>query len=297
MILPIKWFYIISISIFFSACLSPDPSTLDNKPTTNNSQPPNQPTTDNSPPPKQPPKDSTQSEKKYLTRDVDILANLKQHLKLKNVATAGDGRCLFNSLQGQITQAELIAQANLLPAALNQKALNYDARSRIEKSDLLREITIFLEKDFLITKNNLAKKFDQLAPDEQHLALEMAKDWYQEVKGNTNETREWYLKNLNDLGKQQMWEFVARHRDAYWQKTSCVTNWSGSTEAIVLARLLKRPVKMYGRDNVSSEKGAELNPDGVVIPYLEYNYGYPGKPLLVFQTSGGGHYELLVEEN
>lgn len=233
----------------------------------------------------------------FLTTDADILANLSKYLGLKAIEKGGGGRCLFHSLRAQISQDELKSIKPLVPAILHAQIDAYDAISADDQADLLRKIAIAVQRDFLVTKNNKAKPFDALSPVDQAWALEMAKDWHQQFEGDATKTRSWFNTNKgHSAGRELMWQYVIAHRDAYWAQTGCVTNWAGSAEAIVFARLLNRPLKMYGMDVATTSDGALIGDDGVVLPYLQYDFGFNGAPLLVFQTSGGGHYQMLMKE-
>lgn len=226
----------------------------------------------------------------FLTKDNEIIENLRVHLGLEPVEKGGAGRCLFHSLREQISKTELVHVSAAWDAKIKNQLNNYDTLLPDEKADLLREIAIFEEKLFL--EPSVAKKFADLSNDEQVWALEMAKDWYQEFHG-VNNARTWFLANKDTAaGREIMWQFVINNRNAYWAKTGCATNWAGSAEAIVFSRILQRPLRMYGRDLATSTKGAKLDA-GVVMPYLDYNFAYTGDPLLILQTSGGGHYQML----
>lgn len=230
----------------------------------------------------------------FLKTDTEILANLEQHLGLVAVEQGGAGRCLFHSLREQVTQAELVSIKNLFSDALQAQMNAYSTLTPDDKADLLRALAIAYEKDFIVTKNNKAKDFTALNKQDQAWVLEMAKDFYEELGHDRDKTRAWFHANKgSSAGRQILWKYIVDNRDAYWAKTSCVTNWAGSAEAIVFARLLQRPLRMYGMDLVTSLDGAELDQQGVVKPYLNYDFSYKNPPLLVYQTMGGGHYNML----
>jgi hypothetical protein len=230
----------------------------------------------------------------FLATDQEILANLKHKLKLVPLDKGGAGRCLFHSLREQISQLELQNVSGAWDLAIRQDINNYDGLTGDGKADLLRKIAIFEERDFLETKNNKDKQFSELSKENQAWALEMAKDWYEEFVGR-DQTRIWYQENIKTpAGREIMWQYVIANRNGYWANTGCETNWAGSSEAIVFARALRRPLRMYGLDKVSSNEGARLDTQGIVLPYAEYDFGYGGKPLLIWQVSGGGHYQMLV---
>jgi len=231
----------------------------------------------------------------YLSDDAAIIDNLKKHYGLKPQDMGGGGRCLFHSLREQISENELKNIKSRWPNAMQVNVDLYQTLSADAKANLLREIAIWEEKNFLITRNKKDVLFKDLPKDEQYWALEMAKDWHQEIEGNTALTRDWFKDKVKTKeGREELWQYVINHKDQYWKKTGCDTNWAGTAEAIALARELKRPLKMFGRDDVSDERGAKLDKDGKVLPYSEYIFGATEKPILVFQTGGGGHYQMLV---
>jgi hypothetical protein len=242
-------------------------------------------------------KEPSSSHEIFLNNDAAIIENLKKHYGLKPQDMGGGGRCLFHSLREQISENELKNIKSRWPNAIQQKVDLYQTLSADAKADLLREIAIWEEKNFLITNNKKDVLFKDLPKDEQEWALEMAKDWHQEIEGNTAHTREWFKDKVKTKeGREELWQYVINHKDQYWKKTGCETNWAGTAEAISLARALNRPLKMFGRDDASDERGAKLDKEGKVIPYSEYIFGATGKPILVFQTGGGGHYQMLVED-
>lgn len=234
---------------------------------------------------------------RFLKTDAEILANLEQHLDLIAVEQGGSGRCLFHSLREQMTQAELVSIKAGFDVALQAQMDAYNTLTNDEKADLLRAIAIAYERDFLVTKNNKDKDFAALSKQDQAWVLEMAKDYYEELEHDRDKTRAWFNANKDSsAGRQILWKYIVDNRDAYWAKTSCVTNWAGSAEAIVFARLLQRPLRMYGMDLVSSSDGAEFDEHGVIKPYLTYDFSYTNPPLLVYQTGGGGHYKMLKKK-
>lgn len=229
--------------------------------------------------------------------DNTIIDNLKKHYQLEPKEMGGDGRCLFHSLREQITQAELVAVKAKWPKIITDKVDTYSILGDDAKANILREIAMWEEKDFIDTKNKKALKYNALSPDEQAWVQEMAKDWYQEIAGSSaDKTRDWFNKSMADSsGQEAVWQFVIANRDAYWAKTSCETNWAGTAEAIAIACAINRPLKMFGLDQASSATGPKYDMDGKVFPYAEYLFTGAGKKaLLVFQTNGGGHYKMLV---
>lgn len=231
----------------------------------------------------------------FLKTDAEIIDNLKKMHGLTPKEMGGGGRCLFHSLRAQITKAELVSKKARWPHTLTLKVDNYATLDANAQANLLREIAIWEEKDLLLTQAKKDLAYEKLSPDEQAWALEMAKDWHQELESDITKTRHWFLENKeNALGRQRLWNYVTTHKDHYWLKTSIETNWAGTAEAIALARVLARPLKMFGRDEVSDIRGARLDADGRVLPYTHYEYASTSqKPLLIFQCGGGGHYQML----
>lgn len=234
----------------------------------------------------------------FLKTDADVIENLKKHHRLKPKEMGGGGRCLFHSLRAQITEAELVSKKARWPHAITINVDRYSTLDANAQANLLREIALWEEKDLLVTKGKKDIAFEKLNPDEQDFGLEMAKDWHQELESNIPKTREWFSKNIQSTeGKQDLWNYVITHKDSYWAKTSCETNWAGSAEAIALARALERPLMMFGRDEVSDERGAKVDAEGKVLPYTHYQHpSSSAKALLVFQCGGGGHYQMLEAE-
>lgn len=233
---------------------------------------------------------------KILKTDREILDNLAQSYGLIAKDMGGDGACLFHSMREQISQAELIKALKISwPLTLRNQVKRYATLPNSDQADVLRQISIEEEKEFLNT-SRLANIFAVNNAADQQWILEMAKDWRQEVGSlNAHDTRKWFNeKSVSSTGKEELWDYVKNHRNQYWAKTSCKTNWAGSAEAIAIARLLNRPLKMFGQDYATSEEGALVN-NGVVTPYLSYNDASFETPILVFQTNGGGHYQMLTK--
>ena len=212
----------------------------------------------------------------------------------------GQGDCLFYSLEGQISKKEFIDLQIMAQLAESSRPV-----------DVLRKVAILHEEDFLNGDTfNQSKEdflngdtFNQSKEDWQWI-YEMAKDWYEELFGLLAANK-WVKHDKNSqlviLGnRQEYWKrtsrlkFVLGNRQEYWKRTSRRNNWAGSSEAIAIARVLGRNLKIYGNDRVSES----IVWDGEkIIPLLEYKsipVGTPAKPdILIWQANGGGHYMML----
>jgi hypothetical protein len=229
----------------------------------------------------------------YLYSDEELIKNLRKTRALEPKDRGGAGRCLFLSLIDQIAQSELDKVKSGLPNNIQNKIAQYTAGTDEDKADLLREIAIYEEKRFIESHED--KDFKDLSPHDQAWVVEMSKDWHEQFF--SRDAARTYFGNYAESasGRQKLWEDVKikTSREEYWSQTGCATNWAGTSEAIALARLLGRPLEMYGLDLVSGTDRIKLAEDGKVMPYFSYQKSSTKKPLQLIQLGGGGHYQML----
>lgn len=248
--------------------IHPKPAETDPKPT--GTSQPKPPETE----PKQHPNTSKRSHTEW--NDNDILVSLKDyHFK----PTPSDGNCLFHTIAGQLTEEDFLnASCNLLSGG--------------SKSSHLRTLAIANETVFI---NKIkSKSFSQLSSQDQEWVREFHKDMLQEFSLSFGKTMHLEVREKTKKTKDdEILSYVLEKFDEYAQKTSRIGNWAGTSEIIALARVFGRPVKAYGFNFVESDD-VLINPEGKALPY--FSYAGEGKPILIFQTGGGGHY-IILEPN
>lgn len=219
-------------------------------------------------------------------KDSEIIDQLTQRKFDRPADEGGGGRCLFLSIQPQITESDLNLVRAKFPNTVSFS--EWSRRSKEENADDLRFWAMQTERKFISSIRKSNRSYSQLDPLDRQWIREFYKDMYQEIhKVEADRVRI----DTKDVTEEERLLFVKTHFDRYEEKTSCPTNESGSAEAISLSRLLQREIQMYGNDRASSEF-VQLDADGNILPYCSY----PGKkqpPIYVFQIGGGGHYRRL----
>jgi len=103
---------------------------------------------------------------------------------------------------------------------------------------------------------------------------------------------------VSTFSLDQICDYVLLHADEYLQTTGREGNWAGSSEMAALSSVLQRPVQAYGNNWVSQDEIKLEQADGdewKILPYFEATcYAEArGDAIRVFQTHGGGHYQML----
>ena len=217
--------------------------------------------------------------------DQTIIKNLIQQGFGSPVDKGGDGRCLFRSISPQITEEDCIV-ASTIPH-IQSLLCSFDEWSSynlLEQSDLLRRLAMAEESYFFSSLS------EDMALDEEGLKWirELYKDMLAEIEHPLNFRLRETVRNTTDLEK---YTYCRNHFSAYKASTSRPTNWAGTSELIALSRVFNRQTMAFGQDFASSKK-VRLDQEGNVLPYHNWPCG-TNPPIVVFQTNGGGHYQLL----
>lgn len=224
------------------------------------------------------------------------------------------GNCLFLSVAPQILASDVAnlykhspAWENVLGCDLGSR---WDSLRSIEKATMLRRIAMLDEADFFSELAAHAPDDACLPSDLETRTREMFTDMAEEfISSNKTElaanipgwNRQALYDRIRELLKtktfKDMQHFVLLHAGEYMQTTGREGNWAGSSEMAALANALKRDFKAYGNNWVSQDEVrlVEVAP-GVwePQPYFEALVQAPqGPPVVVFQTNGGGHYQML----
>eukprot|EP00931_Biecheleriopsis_adriatica_P049783 TRINITY_DN28804_c0_g1_i3.p1 TRINITY_DN28804_c0_g1~~TRINITY_DN28804_c0_g1_i3.p1 ORF type:complete len:242 (-),score=54.27 TRINITY_DN28804_c0_g1_i3:44-769(-) len=230
------------------------------------------------------------------------------------MAGAG-GNCLFLSAAPQVAAAELTDLSSRSPAWEAELGADLGARWQDlqprERAALLRRMAMLDEAEFLAELDGLLARGEQLPADVEWRTRELFTDMAEEFIGsNTTELAAdipgWDRMSLYSRVREVVstWElerickFVLLHGEEYMATTGREGNWAGSSEMAAMASALRRPVMAYGNNWVSQDEVQllEVAPDQWELqPYFEAHV--PGEsraePILVFQTNGGGHYQML----
>mmetsp|Transcript_37075 Transcript_37075/g.96402 ORF Transcript_37075/g.96402 Transcript_37075/m.96402 type:complete len:193 (+) Transcript_37075:2-580(+) len=99
-------------------------------------------------------------------------------------------------------------------------------------------------------------------------------------------------------------DFALKHAGQYIAITGREGNWAGSSEMAALARAFDRPMLAFGnnwvtQDAIQLTKRENSEVQWEVLPYFEAlvpDGRQVGVPVRVFQTNGGGHYQMLQEK-
>merc|ERR1719414_2446855 len=248
--------------------------------------------------------------------DAEILKNLSDLHGWRNIDMGAGGNCLFLSVAPQVTAADVAALPSRSPvwkdalgADVGQRWEGLQAR---ERARLLRRIAILDESEFVADLSGLCARAEAVPEPVRERALELFKDMAEEfIDSNLTELAEevprwppWnrdpVYKRVRDIVQKystaQVHEFVLVHAAKYMQITGRDGNWAGSSEMAALANALGRSFAAYGNNWVSQDSVELLR--GEVQPY--FNAPAPDReesgspPVLIFQTNGGGHYQMLT---
>ncbi|CAK9095621.1 unnamed protein product [Durusdinium trenchii] len=237
--------------------------------------------------------------------DQEILQNLKERHGWSSQDKGAGGNCLFLSMAPQITAKDV---EESLGSELAEKWKDMPLR---EKASQLRRLAILDETKFITELKALSATSEPLPSPVEWRLRELFTDMAEEfISSNKTELAAGILpwdreglyrqvrKVVAEYSLDQMCEYVLKHADEYLQTTGKDGNWAGSSEMAGLSRVVKRPILAYGNNNVS-EGGLKMKEleDGSkeVLPYFEARCFSEarGDPIKVFQTYGGGHYQML----
>lgn len=243
--------------------------------------------------------------------DAEILTNLRDTHGWERAEMGAGGNCLFLSVAAQVDTADVAplpsrgpAWAQALGEDLGQRWAALDVRQR---ASLLRRIAILDEREFVAELAAL-RAGQQGAPEPvRERALELFKDMAEEfIDSGITELAEgvvrmppWSRKGVYDRVRQvveeyssdQVHDFVLKHADEYMRITGREGNWAGSSEMAALASALGRPFAAYGNNWVSQDR--QVLEGGEVQPYFRAAAPGGSREVLIFQTNGGGHYQML----
>lgn len=196
----------------------------------------------------------------------------------KPIEKGGDGRCLFRSIEPQITEKDFEKHPTYLS--------KWQEADTTGKADLLRTLALETERTFI---SNLPESYEHLEEKDKVWIQEFYKDALQEIANcNATQTRE----KVANTSFDEQFAYAKASFEEYYSRTSRPTNWAGTTEAIALSRALGRKLNLFGNDFASS---LELNcSKNKILPYQSAEGDKP--TIRAFQCNGGGHYQLLMKK-
>lgn len=180
-----------------------------------------------------------------------------------------------------------------------------------ERASLLRRMAILDESEFIAELAAARARGEPLSTDVEWRTRELFTDMAEEfISSNKTElaadipgwNREALYSRVREVvstfSLDQICEYVLLHADEYLQTTGREGNWAGSSEMAALSSVLQRPVQAYGNNWVSQDEVKLEQADGdewKILPYFEATcYAEArGDAIRVFQTHGGGHYQML----
>lgn len=186
------------------------------------------------------------------------------------------------------------------------------------RASLLRRIALQDEADFIDEVRTSLRDGVSLSDEQEWRILELFKDMAEEFIA-TNKTElaadagtavpflsfglpgiyERVQKVVRETPFEKARDFVLKHAHEYMATTGREGNWAGSSEMAALARALRRPFAAYG-NNFVAEDDVEVKEVEAgkleVQPYFlaPAPAGERSLPVRVFQTKGGGHYQMLI---
>lgn len=247
--------------------------------------------------------------------DKQILSTLFSSFGLRAQDMGAGGNCLFLSIAPQIQSSdvsELYQQGQEWNDVLgNDLSVRWNSLRNIEKASVLRRIAMLDEVHFFSEVAAYTAKDETLPPYLEIRTREMFADMAEEfISSNKTElaanipgwNRKALYDRVRDLLKtktlKEIQQFILAHADEYIRTTGREGNWAGSSEMAALAHALKRDFKAYGNNWVSQDevRWLEVSPGNWELqPYFEALVDAPqGPPVTVFQTNGGGHYQMLT---
>ncbi|CAJ1379708.1 unnamed protein product [Effrenium voratum] len=248
--------------------------------------------------------------------DKEILDNLNERRGWKVKDMGANGNCLFLSMATQVRKEDVYDLPARSPAwaeALGDLSRWEDLSIR-DRASLLRRMAILDEAEFIAEVAALRARGEQLRAPLMWRLEELFTDMAEEfVSSNQTELAAnipgWDRQGLYSRVREvvssftldQKCEFVLLHADEYMQTTGREGNWAGSSEMAALSSVLHRPVQAFGNNWVSQDDVKIMEPEAgsskwEVLPYFEARcFNEPrGDPIRVFQTHGGGHYQMLT---
>lgn len=260
--------------------------------------------------------------------DVAILRNLGEQQCLINRDMGADGNCLFLSIAMQVERADVEALSqkseawrNVVGEAIGEQ---WNGLSVQDKAKKLRQIAMQDEREWIQRVSSEDQSGERMSKADawrtNELFKDMAEEFIEEGRGGLPKVPSWNRVKIYQTVKaevqrrapEQKLEFVREHMDYYMLKTGRDGNWAGSSEMVALASALQRPIEAYGNNWVSQDKVLTVrSADGTdrVLPYFSAGPAADGegaepissaagsgdlRPIRVFQTGGGGHYQMLV---
>jgi len=250
--------------------------------------------------------------------DEEILRNLRAMHGWRNVDMGAGGNCLFLSIAPQVSGDDVAALSSRSPVWEERLgtgvAVSWEVLSARDRARCLRQIAMFDESDFIAQLHDLRVRGDTVPQYIHWRALELYKDMVEEflstgILGDElpGDNPPWNMQARYDQVRRlardtppgEMYDFVLRHAEKYMDCTGREGNWAGSSEMAALASAFERPFAAFGNNWVSQDE-VELRCVGAdqweVMPY--FDVPAPGKsrgaaPVRIFQTRGGGHYQML----
>lgn len=247
--------------------------------------------------------------------DSEILANLRETHGWSNVDMGAGGNCLFLSVAPQISAQDVMdlpshsaEWSQKLGSDLGQR---WEAMPVRERAKWLRRIAMLDELELAAELKDLHLRGDVLPADVSFRVVELFKDMAEEfissgiteLAAGVSWSRQGMYERVRELAnktpEQDMVEFVLKHMEEYISITGREGNWAGSSELAALAHALGRPFEAYG-NNWVSQQAVELrngeNGRWEVVPYFRAPCpeGRGGDAVCIFQTNGGGHYQMLA---
>jgi len=249
--------------------------------------------------------------------DKEILHNIKERHGWTPQDKGANGNCLFLSMALQVQPEDL---KDIPSRSLRwEKLFGGDLAERwkdmriTERALLLRQMAI-LDEDEFIAELQALRDGGQLTPRDEWRMRELFTDMLEEFVGTNKHglasgVMGWDLQGIYQRVRQlvseytpdQVYDFVLAHAQEYMEITGTEGNWAGSSEMAALSSVLKRPVLAFGNNNVTQDevKIKELEDGGQeVLPYFEARCfdEARGEAIRVFQVNGGGHYQMLADQ-
>jgi len=245
----------------------------------------------------------------------EILRNIHERHGWTPKDKGAGGNCLFLSMAPQVYAEDLRDVLRRHPEW--ESSLGSDLAERWEDLEIkakalkLREMAIMDEKDFVAELQALRASGEKLTTESEWRMRELFTDMLEEFvstykHGLGAAVMKFPPQGIYDRVKElvaqynldQVHDFVLKHADEYMETTGREGNWAGSSEMAALSSVLKRQILAYGNNFVTQDevKVKELEDGGKeVLPYFDARCFTEarGDAIRVFQTQGGGHYQLL----
>lgn len=265
--------------------------------------------------------------------DCEILRNLASVRGWRRQDMGAKGNCLFLSVATQVepTDVEALSQrSEMWMDMLGPKIrASWRKKSVPTRARFLRRIAVKDELEWIQRVREAWR--DEPMPEAdvfrtRELFMDMVEEFAREGCGtgglpqlppSCSKEKIYEVVREFKRGKtfEEEFEFVQMHMERYLEKTGHEGNWAGSSELVALSHALQRPVEAYGNNWLSqptvqvllSENGTRCQ----VLPYLAARPTEHGveshspvssaasseegsQPIRVFQTNGGGHYQMLT---